>query len=105
MLFDVTAVGLVFPVCCRLIKWRKEGGERNFGAMPAHCSSPRVQWGLFSYSLLPDLFPFPPPSVLSPPVSILIAMQVVQACREHIKTICEAAWQLGKCKHGLEVFI
>lgn len=51
------------------------------------------------------LFPCLLPPLLPPQVSIPISVQAVHACGEHIKTICEAAWQLDKCKHGLEVFI
>lgn len=61
--------GTCVPCVLQVDKGEERRGERNFGAMPAHCLSPRVQWVLFSYSLLPDLFPFPPSSGFFPPDS------------------------------------
>lgn len=88
----------------RLLWWERQERRGIFWPclLIAHTASPGCNE---SYSLLPATFPLPPPSFLFPPDSIPVSVQVVHACGEHIKTICEAAWQLDKCKHGLEVFI
>lgn len=83
------------------------GRERKGEAYLGHaCSWLRVYPQRAMRAILSCLLLFPcllPPFL--PPVSILSSVQVVHARGEHIKTICKAAWQLDKCKHGLEVFI
>lgn len=83
------------------------GGGREGEVLSGHaCSFLRLHPQGALRAILPCLSHFPRLLPLSfPPVSILSPMQAVHACGEHIKTICEAAWQLDKCKHGLEVFI